>query len=59
MARQKREYGNAPQIVTILAKVTDMLEYACWDYPDDAIEAKRLVKAADELLDKLKSDGDK
>lgn len=56
MTRQHRDYGNAPQIVTILAKVTDMLEYACWDYADDSIEAKRLVKEADELLDKLKSD---
>lgn len=41
-------------LVQVLAKVTDMLEYACWDYADDATEAKNLIKEADAILDKLR-----
>ncbi len=36
--------------VRIIARLADMLEYACWDYPDDATEAKQLVQEADRWL---------
>lgn len=53
---QSRE-TSTPNVrhVRLIAKLADMLEYACWDYPNDASEAKTIVKEADEWLEAYKA----
>jgi hypothetical protein len=51
---EKQQHENYVSVARALARLADMLEYACWDYPDDATQAKELVAEADRLLEKLK-----
>ncbi len=52
-SRQERHVDDIAMIRTI-ARLADMLEYASWDYPEDALEAKKLVAEADEILLKVR-----
>lgn len=51
---EEQQHEQHVSVARALVKLADMLEYACWDYPDDAAQAKGLVAEADRLLEKLK-----
>lgn len=51
---REEQHVQDVNMVRLFAKLTDMLEYASWDYPDDATEARNLVKEADEFLAKIR-----
>lgn len=50
MEKREKQHEDVSFVRTI-ARLADMLEYASWDYPHDALEAKRLVKEADDYLE--------